>query len=126
MINDTVDILDGRIINIGIDFEIIVSDPYNKYDVLNQCLNLVRNRFNRPYFMGEPFNIYEVYSVLNDVDGVADVTKVTISNIRNSTYSSDYININRHTTPDGRQIVPPENAIFEIKFPTNDINGATR
>lgn len=126
MINDTVDILDGRIINIGIDFEIIVSDPYNKYDVLNQSLNLVRSRFNRHYFMGEPFNIYEIYSVLNDVDGVADVTKVTISNIRNTGYSSDYININRHTTPDGRQIIPPENAIFEIKFPTNDINGATK
>lgn len=126
MLNDTIDVLDGRVINIGIDFEIIVAEPYNKYSVLNQCLVVLRNQYIRTYYMGEPFNIFSVYSVLNNVDGVADVVKVKVYNLRGSKYSNDYINIERHTTPDGRAIIPPENAVFEIKFPSNDINGATR
>jgi hypothetical protein len=126
MINDSIDILDGRILNIGLDFEIVVSEPYNKFEVLNRALVKLRTTFNRPYFMGEPFNIYEIYSILNDTEGVADVVKVNVLNIRGTGYSSDYINIKRYTTPDGRQVIPPENAIFEFKFPLNDINGATR
>jgi hypothetical protein len=126
MINDTIDILDGRIVNIGIDFDIMVSEPYNKFEVLDATLLRVRTEYNRALFLGEPINVYDVYSILNRVDGVSDVINVKFTNKRTSEYSSDFLNMKRYTTTDGRKIVPPENVVFEVKFPLTDINGTVR
>ena len=126
MINDTVDLLDGRIVNIGIDFDVVVSEPHNKFEVLDASLARIRTEYNRALFIGEPINIYDVYSILNRVDGISDVVSVKFSNKRTSAYSSDFLNLKRYTTPDGRKIVPPENVAFEVKFPLTDINGTVR
>ena len=126
MMNDTVDILDGRIINIGIDFDIVAGDQYNKYEVLNDALRRIRRKYRTAMFIGEPINIYDVYAELSQVDGVVDVVSVKFNNKTGGNYSSDALNLKRYTTPDGRRIIPPENAAFEIKFPLTDINGAIR
>ena len=126
MLNDTIDILDGRIVNIGIDFDIVVSEPYSKFEVLTDALKQVREAYNRALFIGEPINIYDVYTLLSKVDGVADVVSVDFKNKTGGNYSSDALNLKRYTTPDGRRIIPPENVAFEVKFPLSDINGAVR
>jgi hypothetical protein len=38
MINDTIDILDAKIVNFSIDFEVIGSSDYTKQQVLNNCI----------------------------------------------------------------------------------------
>ena len=45
MINDTVDILDGAIINYGIEFEVIGDTGLNKYDILQACVEKIKNKF---------------------------------------------------------------------------------
>ena len=35
MIHDTVDILDGNIINVGIDFRVVIDKSANKFDILD-------------------------------------------------------------------------------------------
>jgi hypothetical protein len=45
MITDAVNINDAFIINIGVDFEIIVRPNYNNRLVLNNCLTLLQNYF---------------------------------------------------------------------------------
>ena len=126
MINDTIDILDGRIVNIGVDFDIVVAEPYNKFEVLTNSLRKVREIYSRSLFIGEPINIYDIYAVLNRIDGVADVVNVKYVNKTGGNYSSDALNLKRYTTTDGRRIIPPENVVFEVKFPLTDINGAVR
>ena len=56
MINDTIDILDAKVVNIGIDFEIIASLEKNKFDVLQSALDTLKTEvFNKKYEIGESF-----------------------------------------------------------------------
>ena len=38
MMNDTIDILDGTVINYGIEFEILADKNMNRYTVLQSCV----------------------------------------------------------------------------------------
>ena len=78
MINDTIDILDAKILNFGIDFTVVAHRDYNKHDVLNQCMQRLKKEFKQPKYMGEPFYISDIQNMLNDLEGVTDVKKVVI------------------------------------------------
>jgi hypothetical protein len=126
MLNDTIDIMDGRIVNIGVEFDIYVAEPHNKYVVLENCLAKLREKFRKKMFIGEPLNIFDIYTILNKVDGVADVSNVSIINKSGTQYSGDFLNLKRYMTSDGRRIIPPENVVFEVKYVLDDIVGTVR
>lgn len=126
MINDTIDIMDARIVNIGIEFDIYIAEPHNKYVVLENCLAKLREKYRKKMFIGEPLNIFDIYTILNKVDGVADVSNVTINNKSGTQYSGDFLNLKRYMTSDGRRIIPPENVVFEVKYVLDDIVGTVR
>lgn len=123
MIGDTIDVQNGIIINVGVNFSISVLQPYNAFEVLENSLLAIQNFYSRPTFIGEPLSILDVYSVLKEVDGVADVSKAEFVVKTGTNYNDNFINLARYTTPDGRRIIPPENVAFQVKFPTTDIKG---
>jgi hypothetical protein len=45
MIGDNIEIRDAFIINIGVDFEIIVLPEYNNNEVLLACINAIYNHY---------------------------------------------------------------------------------
>lgn len=124
MIGDTVDILDGRIVNLQIDFEVVSFANVNKFDVINDCINTLARYFTGRYYdFGEPFKITDVYKLLNNIPSVVDTKLVTVTQKQGVGYSSYSINYDEMISKDGRYLIPPENALFEIKFPTVDITG---
>lgn len=126
MVNDTVDILDAFIVNLGIQFEIIHDLDYNKYDVLTECSNTLAEKFSDPLMIGEPIYITDVYNYLNDVIGVVDVTTVKIILKTGGSYSDVFLDVDEMTSPDGRYVAAPKNVAFEIKYPPSDIKGAVK
>ena len=125
MINDTIDILDGRVINLGINFSISVSEDYESATVLNRCLTVLSELYTRKVaYLGEDFSISEVYQVLNDVEGVLDTLNVTVTNKTGGTYSDTSFDIDKYTSADGRTIHFPKNAVYEIKITNTDIRGS--
>jgi hypothetical protein len=127
MINDTVDILDAKIINIGIDIEIVTALGSNSYDVLNNVVLEVSAIYSKTFDIGEPLYISDIYSIANKVDGVVDTISVRIYQKDGTGYSSDInFNVNDNLSSDGRYIIVPENAILEIKNPDIDIKGSIR
>jgi hypothetical protein len=126
MINDTVDILNARIANIGIKFLITAERNRNKYDVLAAASSELRNKLAITNEIGEPFYITDIYKILNDVNGVVDVIDVKIERkIQiDGDYSSVAFDIDRHLSLDKRYINVPEDIILEIKYPKSDIQGA--
>lgn len=126
MINDTIDIIDGKIVNLSIDFRVIADPDKNKYDVLDSCINALKKKFKQPLLIGEPFYITDVYSCLNDVPGVVDTESVKI-NIKNGLqYSDTRFNLENQKSADGRYIKAPDNVAFEIKIPDQDIKGTVK
>jgi hypothetical protein len=126
MINDTVDIINGKIVNIEINFEIIGDPDYNASDVYAKCINILAERYNRALQMGEPFYLTDIYYELNRVRGVVDTQNVFLVNKNGTRYSDLSFSIEENMSADGRYLSCPSNVCFEIKFPTVDIRGVVR
>ena len=123
MINDTIDILDPYIINVGISFVIKSAHGVDKFTLLDRAISALADKYSTAFFMGEPLYISEIYQVLKDDPEILDVTKVMITNKSGTNYSSNIININKNLSPDGSYLMVPRNAILEIKYPSVDIKG---
>jgi len=126
MINDTIDMLDARIINIKINFTAVVDYEQDKFEALNLAINEIQNLFTTKMNIGEPLYITSIYDVVNNLDEIVDVTNVKIENISGGNYSSDTLNIDEYISADGRILYAPENAVYELKFPNLNIVGSIK
>jgi hypothetical protein len=123
MMNDIVNILDAKIVNIKIDFTAIAVTNKNKFDVLQECYAELRRLYRTKMYIGQPFSISDVYKVLNDLPNVIDVKDVKVSCLNSSDYSQVYLDIPENTNNDGSFIICPDDYIFEIKNLNTDIKG---
>ena len=127
MLSDTVDILDAKIVNIGVEFDVMSELEVDKYAVLARASDAVRTRMARlKQDISEPFSISNVYKILRNVSGVLDVTSVKLVRKAGGDYSSAFYDLDSNTTVDGRLLLVPENVVVEIKFPDIDIRGTIR
>tara|TARA_R100000008_G_scaffold86877_1_gene82301 strand:- start:14839 stop:16641 length:1803 start_codon:yes stop_codon:yes gene_type:complete len=126
MINDSIDILDAKIVNLGIEFELLSELSVNKTVVLNNAISALSRYLLDPGEVGEHFGITDIYSILNDVPGVADATYVSVYQKRGTGYSSVSMDVKSQMTADGRFIKAPKNVIFEVKYPSSDIQGTIK
>jgi hypothetical protein len=125
MITDAVNIIDGFIVNIGIDFEVACYQNYNKREVVANCLVELQDYFNIDnWTFNKPINISEIELILANVEGVMSVPSVKITNLSggDGNYSPNRYNIDEATK--GKMIYPSlDPCIFEIKYPNKDIKG---
>ena len=127
MINDTIDILDGRVINIGINFEILADLDVNRFKVLDDCVEAIKNNYlNVKRNMGEALYLSEIYKILNDVPGVTDTTSVEVVNKTGGIYSTYPFPVKRNLSPDGRFLKVPEDSVVEVLVPESDIKGVVK
>lgn len=124
-ITDALSIKDAFVVNIGVNFDVIVRPNYNSRDVLLSCTNTLKEYFNiTRRSINQPINISELFSVLDRVTGVQTVSKVEIVNKQGGNYSEYAYDIKGATR---NNIVYPsyDIMIFEVKFPDQDIKGRT-
>jgi len=123
MINDTIDVLDGRIVNFGIEFELVGVLDKEPSEILSVSIEALKEEYKEKFFFGVPFYISDVYRILNDLPEVIDVKTVNIVRRTGTSYSSVNYDIEKNITGDGRFIMVPEDMILELRFPDQDIVG---
>jgi len=123
MVNDTIDILDAKICNIGIEFKIVPFPGTNKYDLLVEANDTLRNAFTKTFYIGEPIIITDIYQILKSIPDLMDVVDVKLKVKVGDGYADAPISIEEALSPDGRFLFPPTDTIFEIKYPDLDIGG---
>jgi hypothetical protein len=125
MVNDAVNIKDGFIINIGVNFDIIVLPEYNSNQVLFDCIEALKSYFAiDKWQINQPIILRELYILLDRITGVQTVKNITISNFVGTSlgYSPYAYDINAATI--GNVIYPSlDPSIFEVKYPNQDIQG---
>jgi len=125
MMTDAVNIIDGFVVNIGIDFEIACYQNYNKREVIANCLVQLQDYFNIDnWTFNKPINISEIELILANVEGVMSVPSVKITNLcgGDGNYSPNKYNIEQATK--GKMVYPSlDPCIFEVKYPNKDIKG---
>lgn len=125
MIGDNIEIRDAFIINIGIDFDIIVLPNYNNNEVLLKCIEKIKEHFNiNKWQINQPIFIRDLYVMLDKIEGVQTVKSIEFTNKSGTTsgYSPYAYDI---TGAINNQIIYPslDPSIFELKYPNNDIKG---
>ena len=127
MMTDAVNIKSAFVINIGMEFEIITRPNYNANEVILRCINYIKNRFdNDKMSINEPIMLSNIYSEMDNVEGVQSVVDIEITNKydTNDGYSGHVYDIPSATK--NRIIYPSlDPCIFEIKYPNKDIKGRT-
>ena len=128
MINDSIDILDAKIINLQVNFKVVSYPDTNKFATLDSAKDsLVRFFRDRKNFdIGEPFKITDVFNVLKNNSLVLDVEEVTVTRKTGTSYADSNFSIENAKDKSGRIITCPKDSIFEIKFPNADIVGTVK
>ena len=125
IIGDSIEIKDAFIINIAVNFEIIVLPEYNNNEVLLSCIGEVKSYFERDKWqINQPIMLRDLFILLDKITGVQTVNKFIIENKAGTTtsyspYSYDILGATQN------QVIYPslDPSIFEVKFPNKDIKG---
>ena len=123
LLTDGVNLLNGFVINVGVDFEIRVYGGYNKREVLIRCQQEIQNYFNiDEWTFNMPINISELELLIAGVEGVQSVPKCEVVNKCKGEYSSNSYNIQSATK--NKMVYPSlDPSVFEVKYPNKDIKG---
>jgi hypothetical protein len=125
MVNDSVNIKDGFIINIGVNFSIIILPNYNSNEVLSKCIIALKDYFAiDKWTINQPIVLRDIYILLDKIEGVQTVQNVNINNLvgENLGYSKYAYSISGATA--ANVIYPSlDPSIFEVKYPNTDIQG---
>ena len=125
MVNDSINIKDAFIVNIGVNFDIIVLPNFNSNEVLTKCILALQDFFAiKNWQINEPIILRDLYVLLDRVEGVQTVKNITISNKVGTAlgYSQFAYDVTGATT--GNVVYPSlDPMIFEVKYPNTDIQG---
>ncbi len=123
MMADTFDILDARIINIGIDYQVVTDGSYTSSEAITVCNREISEYFRIHPELGEALYLNDIYKLLGNLDFVVDVTDVSVRNMEGEQYSTLFYEIEQNLSMDGRTLTIPFDHIYELKYPNADIQG---
>ena len=123
LLTDEINIIDGYIINIGVDIQISIYKGYNRQEVVSNCIAAVQSFFNIDnWSFSQPINISQLQLSIGNVEGVQSVSNINIYNktILDGLYSPIEYNIDAATS---NGIIYPsvDPSIWEVKYPDTDI-----
>jgi len=126
ILTDAINILDGNIINIAVDFEIVVLPGYNANEVLLKCIAELKNYFNiDKWQINQPILLSDIYVLLDSVDGVQTVLRPSQSGeggLQIKRVDGENYNISA-ATKNGIIYPAKDPSIFELASPNSNIKG---
>lgn len=129
MINDYVQITDGRILNISIEADLFIDKNAPQSQVVSEAINKIKTYFDINKFeMGENIYISQLVEDLNAIGGVLNVIELRIFNeVGKGQYSLNEVSQpyldeeSRRIDMSDMTLFGEPTSMFEIKFPTRDI-----
>ena len=124
-INDSVDIKNAFIINIGVEFDIVVLPNYNNDEVLSLCLTYLINYFNIDNWqINQPIILKNLFIGLDQIEGVQTVQNVNIVNKTGVALGYSEYAYDIYSATSNNIVYPSiDPMIFEVKYPNTDIKG---
>jgi len=128
ILTDEIRILDAFVVNIGVDFRIVVFKNFNINDVLTRCIDSIKNFFDiDKWQINQPIILTDLITELATVEGVQSVTYVKIKNkyrYRDGADYEDYL-YDIDSALDNGVIYPSlDPMMWEVRYPQNDIVGS--
>ncbi len=113
------------IINIQVNFEVVVNPNFNNNEVITNCITSLQNYFAIDNWqINEPIILKNIFVLLSKVKGVQIVKNIKINNLTGESlgYSNFAYDIESSIIDD---VIYPsiDPMIFEVKYPSQDIIG---
>jgi hypothetical protein len=126
LISDAIDILDGVVVNLGLNYTVTIAQNAQSSVVLAAVNSKLKNYFKIENFhIDQPIKIGEVENLILNTPDVEAITSINFTNVTgvrgNNVYSS--YTFNPKSFIDRGYLFPPVGGIFEIKYPNDDIVG---
>ena len=125
MINDSITIKNAFIVNIGVNFDIIVLPNYNSNEVLTQCIIALQDYFAiDKWQINQPIILRDIYILLDRIEGVQTVKNIAITNKVGTSLGYSQYSYDTTGATSGNVVYPSlDPMIFEVKYPNTDIQG---
>jgi uncharacterized protein YjaG (DUF416 family) len=127
MVNDYVEVRDGRIFNLAFDIDVYVENIADN-QIANNIINLVREYFDiNDYQMNQDVFLGRLQRQILEANGVINVIGITAYNKVGGQYSNNVISQEFTNTTTGEikiinnTIYSTPDSMFEIKYPEKDI-----
>ncbi len=127
MINDYIEIRDGKIFNLAIDIDVYVENVSDN-QIANNIINLVRDYFDiNEHEMNEDVFLGRLERQILEANGVINILNVKVYNKVGGQYSNNVVSQAFANTTTGEiriinnTIYSAEDSMFEIKYPEKDI-----
>lgn len=129
LISDNIDILDARILNYTLRYQIAIEFDQNKRSVLQSVNGRLKTLLSTTNFqIGQPIVIGDITNVIVNTQGVSSLSSIRIQAISGTqdgrVYSDSTFNVNDLLKKS--VVTCPAGSIFEIKYPENDIIGSAQ
>jgi len=136
MINDYVEINDGKIVNLQIEADLFVDKTFNASEVKSQAINAIKDYFDvSKWQMNQNIYISQLTDFLRDIPGIINVVDIRVFNLEGGEYSNtvhSQANFNRTQDPNtgvfrtqfgylDNAIIGTPISMFEIRLPERDI-----
>jgi hypothetical protein len=129
MLNDYVQVTDGRVINISIEVDLFIDKNAPQSQVVSKAINEIKSFFDINKFeMGENIYISPLIETLNNVGGVLNVIQLRLFNkVGGGEYSVNEISqpyldsTTRQINIEDMTLYGDPISMFEIKYPNKDI-----
>jgi len=133
MLTDAINLLNGYIVNIGIEFEVIALNNYNKREVVLRCIGSIKEFFDiDKWQINQPIVKTDLLYKLSLVEGVQNITTLKFTNKTGGNYSNNVYDLveaeplNASGDPGGIIYPSLDPMIFELKYPNTDVEGRAR
>lgn len=134
MLTDGVNILQTDIVNVKVDFGVVISPKFNRNEVLAKCLSAIKDELDVDNMQSsQPIVFSDLGALLQGVVGVVSVYDLKIRNVFGTNGGLDYtdnagnsVKFDVQSWTQNGILYCPENAIFQVKYPTKDISGESK
>jgi hypothetical protein len=130
VLTDDVNIVDAFVVNIAVEFHIVVYRNYNMNDVIARCIDTIKTFFDIDRWqINQPIIMNDLRLVIGSVEGVQTISDVIVTNKYRFKDGRDYF---EYRYPIEEAIVDDviypslDPCIFEIRYPETDIVGFAR
>ncbi len=123
MVTDTIDIFDAKIINLGIELDVVVSEKANFATAMSEIRKRLFDEITvAKSEIGQSFSIGNIEKILSSMPFIVRFNSIKVVSKSGTGYSDIRYDILGNLSPDGGLVYIPEDCIWEIKNST-DITG---
>ena len=126
LISDAFDVLDAKVVNIGVRFAVTTSPNANKSLVVQNVIQNIGSLLDIKFFqIDQPLILADIVNVIINTDDVLSLLEFEVFGVRGAVEDRDYSPASFNVVANTRNgmVVGPPGSIFEVRYPDKDIIG---